>query len=122
MIADDNAFIRRGIASLLSRDVAFEVCGEAANGAEALQQVDQLKPDVILLDISMPDLNGLDVARALSQKQLGLKIVIVSEHDVRLMLPRALQAGAHGCIDKSRLATDLLPSLRTLGNGTPIHP
>lgn len=113
LIADDNELVRRGIAKLLSGDKELEICGEASNSSETLQKVDELMPDLILLDMSMPGMNGLNTAQLLRQKHPALKILIVSQHDATQLLPRSLEAGAHGCIDKARLASDLLPTLKT---------
>jgi DNA-binding NarL/FixJ family response regulator len=114
LVADDNALVRRGIVGLLSADKDLEVCGEASNASDTLQKAQALNPDLILLDVSMPDMNGLDAARLLKQKSPSVKILIVSQHDPKQLLPRSLEAGAHGCIDKGRIATDLLPMLRSL--------
>jgi len=114
LVADDNQLVRRGIAGLLSADKNWEVCGEASNASEILQKVTELMPDLILLDVSMPGMNGLDTAQLLKKQLPALKILIVSQHDASLLLPRSLQAGAHGCIDKARIATDLLPTLRSM--------
>jgi DNA-binding NarL/FixJ family response regulator len=113
LIADDNKLIRRGIAGILSADKDVEVCGEASNSIETLKRADEMRPDLILLDVSMPGTNGLNTAQLLRQRLPSLKILIISHHDNQL-LPRALEAGAHGCIDKGRIATDLLPTLRSL--------
>jgi two-component system response regulator NreC len=114
LVADDNQLVRRGIAGLLSADKSWEVCGEASNANEVLQKVMDLRPDLILLDVSMPGMNGLDTAQLLRKQLPALKILIVSQHDTRMLLPRSLEAGAHGCIDKARIATDLLPMLRSM--------
>lgn len=114
LIADDNKLIRRGIAGILSADKDVEVCGEASNSIETLKRADEMRPDCILLDVSMPGTNGLNTAQLLRQRLPSLKILIISHHDSNQLLPRALEAGAHGCIDKGRIATDLLPTLRSL--------
>jgi DNA-binding NarL/FixJ family response regulator len=114
LIADDNELVRRGTARLLSVEKELEICGEASNSRETLQKPDELMPDLILLDISMPGMNGLNTAQLLRQKLPALKILIISQHDSSQLLPRSLEAGAHGCIDKARIATDLLPALRKL--------
>jgi DNA-binding NarL/FixJ family response regulator len=114
LIADDNERVRRGIIGLLSTDKDLEVCGEASNASETLHKAYNLNPDLILLDVSMPDMNGLDTARLLRQKFSHVKIIIISQHDPNQLLPRSLEAGAHGCVDKARIGTDLLPTLRSL--------
>lgn len=110
LIADDNHFIRRGIAKIL--DQHYEVCGEASDSAETIEKVSQLHPDLVLLDISMPDGNGLETTRVLKQKLPQTRILIITQHDPKQMLPRALELGAVGCVDKARLALDLLPAIR----------
>jgi DNA-binding NarL/FixJ family response regulator len=114
LIADDNKLVRRGIAGLLSGENDLEICGEASDSSETIQKAGELKPDVILLDISMPGTNGLSTAQILRQQLPALKIVIISQHDSSQLLPRSLAAGADACIDKARVATDLLPRLRSL--------
>ena len=114
LIADDNELIRRCVARILSADKDIEVCGEASDSAETLKKADELSPDVVLLDVSMPGTNGLNTAQVLSQQLPSLKILIVSQHDSKQLLPRALEAGAHGCIDKGRIATDLLLTVKSL--------
>jgi DNA-binding NarL/FixJ family response regulator len=114
LIADDNRLVRRGIAGLLSNEKTWEVCGEAADACETIQKVCDLRPDVVLLDVSMPDRNGLDTTRVLRQKAPEVQVLIISQHDASQLLPRSLEAGAIGCVDKARIATDLLPALRNL--------
>jgi DNA-binding NarL/FixJ family response regulator len=114
LIADDNELIRRGIAGLLAADKDIEVCGEASDSSETIKEADELGPDLILLDVSMPGTNGLNAAQILRQQLPSVKILIISQHDFNQLLPRALEAGAHGCIDKGRIATDLLLTVRKL--------
>jgi two-component system, NarL family, response regulator NreC len=109
LIADDNEWVRRGVMNILAPVPHCEVCGEAKDGAEAVQRAAELLPDLVLLDVSMPGLNGLDVARLLREKVPATKILIMSQHDPALLLSRAIEAGAHACIDKNHLSTDLLP-------------
>lgn len=114
LIADDNAMVRRGIIGLLSGESDWTVCGEAADGSEALQKARELLPDVILLDISMPGMGGLDVARRLRQELPNARLVVVSQHDPFLMLPRVIEAGCDACVDKSRLVVDLVATIKNL--------
>ena len=114
LIADDNDMIRRGVAGLLSSEPNWEICGEARNGAEALLKVPELLPDLILLDVSMPGINGLEVAHLLRQDVPHLKILVMSQHDPIHLLPRVVAAGADGCVDKSHLSRDLVASIRRI--------
>jgi len=114
LIADDNRDVRRGVAKILSSRPSWEICGEAQDGAEAIQKATELLPDLILLDLSMPGLSGMEVAQALRETVGNAKIVIMSQNDPTILLPIALQAGAHACIDKSRLVADLVPTLEKI--------
>ena len=115
LIVDDNEMVRRGVTLLISSRATWQVCGDAGNGKEALRKAMELRPDLILLDISMPGTNGLDVARTLRREIPDIKIVVMSQHDPTHLLPRALEAGAHACVDKNSLSTDLLPTIERLG-------
>ena len=114
LIADDNKLVRRGIAGLLATDQEFEICGEAGTATDTLEKACQLRPDAILLDVSMPGGNGLETTRALREKVPESKILIISQHDPKQLLPGALKAGAEDCVDKARLFLDLLPAVRRL--------
>jgi two-component system response regulator NreC len=114
LVVDDSEMIRRGIKGLLSSETTWEVCGEATDGAEACSKARQLRPDLILLDISMPGLSGFEVTRRLRQEVPEATILVISQHDPIRLLPRALEAGAHACVDKSRLGTDLLPTIKSI--------
>jgi DNA-binding NarL/FixJ family response regulator len=111
LIADDSALVRRGVMDILASARNCEVCGEAKDGVEAIQRAGELLPDLILLDISMPGLGGLDVARVLRKEVPDAKILMMSQHDPVLFLPRAVEAGADACMDKSRLGTDLVAAI-----------
>jgi two-component system response regulator NreC len=115
LIADDNDMVRRGVIGLLSDESDWTVCGEAKDGSEAIQKARELLPDVILLDISMPGMSGLDVARRLRFELPNAKLLVISQHDPFLMLPQAIEAGCDACLDKSRLATDLVATIKSLG-------
>jgi DNA-binding NarL/FixJ family response regulator len=112
LIADDSEPVRRGIVNLLAPTAHWEVCGEAKDGAEAIQMATNLLPDLVLLDMSMPGVSGLDAARAIRQKLPTVKILIMSQHDPAVLATRAREAGAQECIDKSRLSTDLVPAIK----------
>jgi two-component system response regulator NreC len=126
LIADDNQWVRRGVMNILAPTTDWELCGEAKDGTEAIQRAAELLPDLILLDVSMPGLNGLDVARLLRKQTPAAGILMMSQHDPAVLLPRAIEAGAHGCVDKSRLSTELLPAIasvmKTVGNHSGSRP
>ena len=106
--------VRRGVIRLLSEEAGWAVCGEAKSGSEAIQKARELLPDVVLLDIRMPDISGLDVARLLRQELPNAKLLVISQHDPLVMLPLVIEAGCDGCVDKSRLATDLVTTIKNL--------
>jgi DNA-binding NarL/FixJ family response regulator len=118
LIADDNALVRRGLRELLSSETAWEVCGEATGGSETLVKAQEFQPDLILLDISMPGMNGLQVAKLLRQQVPEAKILIISHHDPVHLLPRVMDTGAHACVDKSRLDPDLLLTIQKMGQSS----
>ena len=99
---------------ILSSEPNWKVVGEAKDGHEALAKSRDLLPELILLDISMPGPNGLETARLLRQEMPELKILIISQNDASLLLPSALKVGAQGCVDKSRLGTDLVPAIKAI--------
>jgi DNA-binding NarL/FixJ family response regulator len=114
LVVDDNEHVRRGVLNILASETAWEVCGQAKDGEEAIRKARELLPDLVLLDISMPGMNGLEVTRILRREVAKAKILIMSQHDPSQILPRALDAGAQGCVDKGNLATDLLPRIQSI--------
>ena len=114
LIADDNDAVRRGVVGILSSETSWKVCGEARDGSEALQKARELRPDLILLDVSMPGMNGLEVARLLRQELPEVKILVISQHDPIQLLPHVVEAGGNACVDKSRLGTDLVASIKSI--------
>ena len=117
LVVDDNDRVRRGVRDLLRSETSWEVCGEAKDGTEAIEKARELLPDIILLDISMPGLNGLEATRLLRLQAANAKILIMSQNDPVQLLPRAIEAGAQGCVDKARLFTDLLSSIESIAGG-----
>ena len=113
-IADDNDTVRRGVISILSAEPGWIICGEAKDGLEAVEKGRDLVPDVILLDVSMPGANGLEVTRRLRQHALQAKIVLISQHDPAQILQSALTSGANACVDKGRLVSDLVTTIKKL--------
>jgi DNA-binding NarL/FixJ family response regulator len=113
LVADDNALVREGIAGILT-DEAWEVCGQAANGAEALALARALRPDLVLLDVSMPGGNGFEIASAIKREMPATKILIVSHHDFATLLVGAQRKVADGFIDKGRLSTQLEQTITSI--------
>ncbi len=119
LIADDHHLVRRGVGDLLSKEAGWEICGEASDAAQAFQKASELNPDLILLDISMPDGSGLNAARRIRQEIPQIKILMMSHHDATQFERSAIESGADGCIDKARLALDLVAMIKSLQpNGT----
>lgn len=114
LIADDFKPIRTAVADILSQQPDWEVCGEADNGPEALRLATELNPDVVLLDISMPGMDGLQAARLIHESVPKTKIIILSHHDPAQLIHDARKAGAHECVDKGRIAEDLVASIRRM--------
>lgn len=111
LIADDHTLFRQGVRSLLEKHADIKVIGEAANGQDALEQVRKLKPELVLLDISMPGLSGLDVIARIRKINPHTKVLILSMYENEEYLYRGLRAGACGYILKKGAASDLLSSI-----------
>jgi len=114
LIADDHEVVRRGIRSLLESHPGWEVVGEAANGREAVECTGQLKPDLVLLDIGMPYLNGLEAARQILATQPLMRILILTIHDSEQVVRDVLALGARGFLSKSDAGQDLVAAVEAL--------
>ena len=114
LIADDHHMVRRGVGDLLSKEAGWEICGEATDAAQAIQKASELNPDLVLLDISLPDGSGLEAARRIRQEIPHVRILMMSHHDATQFVQSALESGADGCIDKARLALDLVAMIKNL--------
>jgi DNA-binding NarL/FixJ family response regulator len=114
LIADDHEVIRRGLASLLQSHEGWEVCGEAKDGRQAVEMARQLKPDVVILDIGMPILNGLAATRQLAQQNPQQKTIVLTITDSDQVIREALDAGARGFVLKSDAARDLVSAVEAV--------
>ena len=114
LIADDKPLVRCGLRILVERHDGWIVCGEAADGLETVEQARNLKPDVILLDISMPKLDGLSAMPLIRATIPESDIVILTLHESLEMARIAASAGARAYITKSRLSTELVPAIEAL--------
>jgi DNA-binding NarL/FixJ family response regulator len=119
LIADDHALIREGIAEILRAQDDFRVVGEASDGAEAVARTRELAPDIVLMDLSMPGMDGLAATRLLTDGQHSWKIVILTITADKEGLVDAINAGASGYLLKTMSAADLLGALRRMGDGEP---
>ena len=117
MLADDHRLLREGIRSLLESIPDITIVGEAADGQEALEMIDRLRPDVAVLDITMPGLNGIDVAARAARTSPGTRILILSMHVAEAYVAQALKAGVAGYLLKDAAAEELEQALRAVGRG-----
>ena len=114
LIADDQPLVRCGLRLLIGQHDGWTVCGEAADGVEAIEKATELKPDVILLDISMPKLDGLSAVPVIREKVPNSQILIVTLHESVEMARIAANVGAQAYIAKSVLSTELVPTVEAL--------
>ncbi len=117
VLADDHVLVRKGIKSMLELDTEIRVVGEAGTGQEALERAKTLKPDILVLDIRMPEMNGLEAAAQLSQYAPGTRAVILSMHDSEEYVVQALKAGAHGYLLKDTDKDEFIRALKQVHGG-----
>lgn len=117
VLADDHAIVRQGLRALLAAEPNFTVVGEAGDGLEALDLVKKLKPDVVILDVRMPNLNGLEAARQLSKQPFAPKIIVLSMYDDEAFVLEALDNGASGYVLKDSNSSDLILAVREVFAG-----
>ena len=122
LIADDHELMRRGLRSILATRPDWEVCGEAVDGSDAIEKTKMLQPDVLVLDISMPRVNGLEVARAVRRDYPRTQVVILSQYDESEMRPYAIEAGARGYVSKAEASRQLLAAIESLIVEQPLEP
>jgi DNA-binding NarL/FixJ family response regulator len=114
MIVDDHAFIRRGVQGILKDFPQWELCGEADNGNDAVRLARELKPDAIVMDVSMPGLNGVEATRAIRKENNGVKIVLLTLHESQELVRSAFRAGVDGYLLKTDAEQDLMNALETV--------
>jgi DNA-binding NarL/FixJ family response regulator len=114
LIVDDNETVKRSLRALLAMCEDCEICGDAATAGEAIEKARQLQPDVILLDISLPDFTGLEAAPLIHKDVPDCKIIIVSQHSAAQVLAKAFESGASGYVVKDNLGHDLIPAIRSI--------
>ena len=117
LIADDHAIVREGIRMILALHEDIEVVGEAANGIEAIEQADKLSPDVVLMDIAMPGLGGLEATLEIMKRKPQSKILVLTQYDNTEYIYRFLKAGAAGYVLKKTVGSDLVSAIRSVFQG-----
>jgi two-component system response regulator NreC len=117
ILADDHAAMRHGLRLVLEQEKDFEVAGEVSDGRAAVSLAETVKPDVAVLDITMPNLNGIEAARQITAKQPGVSIVVLSMHADESFVLRALKAGARGYVLKESAEGDLINAIRLVSEG-----
>lgn len=117
LLADDHAVLRAGLRALLNAEPDIEVVGEAADGAQAVERAGELSPDVIVMDVQMPRMGGLDATRALRQAGISSKVLILTMHAESQYLLPLLEAGGSGYVLKSGADTELIEAIRTVYRG-----
>ena len=116
-LADDHTIVRDGLRMLLEAQSDFRIAGEATNGREAVRQVSQLRPDVVILDITMPELNGLEAARQIREASADTQVIILSMHGSTTHVFEALGAGARGYLLKASAGASVVEAVRTVHSG-----
>ena len=114
LLADDHEIVRHGLRRLLETQPGWKICGEAGNGREALEKALQLKPDIVILDHSMPELSGAEAARQILEELPRTEIVILTMHDSEQLLREVLDAGVHGYVLKSDAMCDMVAAVNAL--------
>lgn len=117
LLADDHTLFRQGLRRVLQEQQGWEVVAEASDGAEAVRRTLELEPHVVILDIAMPRLNGVDAARQITRRLQSTRVLIVSMYSDEVFITQALQAGAHGFLLKDSADADLVRAVTDVANG-----
>jgi DNA-binding NarL/FixJ family response regulator len=114
LVVDDHEPTRRAITAILAKRPGWRVCGEASDGIEAVARANELRPDAILMDVSMPKMDGLQATRAVRQQLPTTRVIIVSQNDPSVVRQQAAHVQAHAYLAKDAIAKDLIPSIEKL--------
>jgi len=117
LVADDHSVVRRGVESLLEGHPRWKVCGEAVEGADAIAKAKRLRPDVVIMDITMGPMNGLEATREILKVLPKTKVLVLTMHESEQVVREVLNAGAHGYVLKSDADRDLVDALETIEQG-----
>jgi two-component system response regulator NreC len=118
LVVDDHAVVREGIRGVLAATPGFDVVGEAGDGAEALELAEEQRPDVVVLDLTMPGMSGLEATAALRRQSTNVRVLILSMHDHPEYVLQAVRAGAHGYVLKDATPDELRTAVRTVYQGS----
>jgi DNA-binding NarL/FixJ family response regulator len=121
LVVDDHPVVRHGLRTLLGGHPEWEIIDEAADGIEAVEKADRLKPDVVVLDITMPKMSGLEACRLIRKRAPESEILIVTQHDSPHMMREAIEAGARGYVVKSNASRDLLAAVEAVSQHLPFR-
>ena len=119
LVADDHEVVLEGVRALLAREPGFEVCGVASNGRDAVASAQRTKPDVVVLDMTMPDLDGLSVIRQIKRVLPDTEVVVYSAHSSEEIIAEAFEAGAKSYIGKGDAGRNLIDAIRSVANHKP---
>ena len=117
LLVDDHTIVRQGLKLILSAHADLQVIGEAANGREAVELAGKLKPDIVLMDVAMPELNGIEATRRMVEANSRLRVLVLSMHKEAVYVREILRAGARGYILKDAIDTELLNAVRSVAQG-----
>jgi two-component system, NarL family, response regulator NreC len=117
LIADDHAIVRAGLRTLIGAEAGLELVGEAASGYEAIAMVEKFRPDVLVLDLSMPDLDGISVTRKVKPRFPELRILVLTLHEDEALLKEAIKAGAAGYVLKRAAEAELISAIQVILRG-----
>ena len=117
LVVDDHAIMRDGIRALLNLRDDIEIVGEASEGNEAIEKAEELAPDVVVMDIAMPGMDGLEATRRITKKNPKVKVLVLSQHDNREYILSAIKAGVVGYVPKRALGLELVSAIRAVHQG-----
>ena len=117
LLVDDHALVRRGFRRMLEDEISFQVIGEASDGAEALKRAEELRPDVIVMDCALPQVNGIDATRQILKKLPDTAVLMLSMHSEDTLVRQAMEAGARGYILKNAMDLDLVSAIKKVAAG-----
>jgi DNA-binding NarL/FixJ family response regulator len=117
LLVDDHAIMRDGIRAMLSVLDDIEVVGEAADGKQALERVQELDPDIVIMDVAMPDMDGIEATRRIRKKNPKTRVLVLTQHDNKEYILSAIKAGAAGYVPKRALGSDLVTAIRAVQKG-----